>query len=361
MSDTPPLELEGAVAVPLNWSIFDAARDQWVDLPQLPKTYKGISPNNPQPYADSPLSLVTWNIDAHAYEPVARLLRLLEAIYRQCSRAGPTDTAPRKESDTPDVIFLQEVSSYNNLAPDALLQNDWIRGNYYVSGVSWFIQDQQHPVYSLTMVSRHRFETDDLGPLWRIDLPSRYGRYALCCDLGLASSIKCDHSRVYRLVNAHLDRGTERPNKRPQQMQILTEALKVNAKEMGISGGVIAGDFCPVIPEEDDEIVSANGLIDCWTVLQPGQEGNTWVPKARESYPPCRMDKITVTQADPNDTGLNDHLTPRSIEVLRPGMLKQVPLGGPQSMTNSEVGTPYLAVPWSNHCGLYATFTLSTH
>ena len=354
--NSPPPELEEAVTVPLSWSIFDPARGLWADLPQKAGTFKGVEASNPSPSANSPLSLVTWNIDAHAYEPIARLGRLLEAIYRQCSRAGPTDTAPRKDSDTPDVIFLQEVGSYGKHVLEALLRNEWIRGNYYVSGPAWFLHDPHHNCYSITFVSRHRFEADDLGPLWRIELPSRYSRYALCCDLGQPASSACGHSRVYRFINVHLDKGAERPNKRPLQMEIVAKALK----GQGIAGGVVAGDFCPVIPEEDDEIVSANELVDCWSVLQPGQEGNTWVPKARESYPPCRMDKIVVTKARSGDTGLNNHLKPRSIEVLRPGMLKQVPLGGPQGLANNDVGTPYLQIPWSNHCGLYAIFTLST-
>jgi tyrosyl-DNA phosphodiesterase 2 len=143
-------------------------------------------------------------------------------------------------------------------------------------------------------------------------------------------------TKVYRLINVHLDSLWNTLHYRAQQMEILANVLR----EPGCSGGIIAGDFNAMRPE-DDGLVDENGLVDAWVALHDGKaefDGATWGVdvERRDGLGRGRLDKVAMMG-----------LKVKEMEVLRPGTI-EVPRPGEKPVE----------IPWSDHCGLRCTFTI---
>ena len=118
-------------------------------------------------------------------------------------------------------------------------------------------------------------------------------------------------------------------------MEILANVLR----EPGCSGGIIAGDFNAISPE-DDGLVNRNGLVDAWVALhgRADPDGATWGfgVERQDGLGPSRLDKVVMLG-----------LMAKEMEVLRPGPI-EVPRPGEKPFE----------IPWSDHCGLRCTFTI---
>lgn len=77
----------------------------------------------------------------------------------------------------------------------------------------------------------------------------------------------------------------------------------------------------------DEGLVSANGLVDVWGELRPGEDGFTWGVDGEEPFPAGRLDRVAVLG-----------LRACGIGVLVPG----------------EVGSG--CIKWSDHSGLVCSF-----
>lgn len=148
------------------WHTFD--QDRWMPF---------VSDRNSQPgikhqWAGS-LRFVTWNVNMDAPFLKSRISALLEVI---------------KTTGAASFIFLQEVSKD---ALIALLEEHWIQQIWYTSDADASAFGTQKFI-SVTLVSKVWVATEGilLGAVWRIPLPSRFGRDALCCDMLLNDSSK---------------------------------------------------------------------------------------------------------------------------------------------------------------------------
>ena len=90
-----------------------------------------------------------------------------------------------------------------------------------------------------------------LGSVFRMELPSRYRRDALCVDIAAPAA----SGAVFRLLNVHLD-SLGSHFRRALQMWALAGVLR----ESRCRGGIIAGDFNAILPED-------HGLIDEYELL----------------------------------------------------------------------------------------------
>ncbi|KAF1999260.1 hypothetical protein P154DRAFT_546424 [Amniculicola lignicola CBS 123094] len=143
-----------------------------------------------------------------------------------------------------DVILLQEVSKE---ALRELLEDGWIRQGWYTSSADF------------SSVGRQAFTT--------VTLISKASR-RLSCDILLKPTSTSQTLRL-RLINVHLDYLALMPLLRPQQLSLMASYLKAASR------GPIAGDFNPVLPEDED-LISKNSLVDSWTSLYPTEAGFTW-------------------------------------------------------------------------------------
>ena len=170
-----------------------------------------------------------------------------------------------------------------------------------------------------------------LGRVSRVALPSKYKRDALYVDIIPPNA----PGTVFRLINVHLDSLWDTLGYRSQQMEILANVLR----EPGCNGGIIAGDFNAIRPE-DDGIVDKNGLVDAWVALhgRADPDGATWGVgvKRQDGLDRGRLDKVAMTG-----------LKAEELDVLRPGFI-EMPRPGEKS----------IEIPWSDHCGLRCTFTI---
>jgi tyrosyl-DNA phosphodiesterase 2 len=329
--ETPlPLDVPDATPTFQSWHAFDAGTQEWkhVDDTQATQTSQSIRKN-----ADpgSKIELVTWNVDAFAPVPESRMSAIISNIF---------EVAPKV-----DIISLQEVS---RAGLTFLLRDSRIRDGWFSSEAddnSWRGQS----FASMTLLSKSRFAyTKDkesipsgkmaLGPVWRVNYPSKFGRDALCCDVFVESS------RV-RLINVHLDSLPIQPSKRPRQIQIIASLLR------SANRGLVAGDFNPVLPE-DDTLIQKNHLVDAWAALQPDESGFTWGVDGKQPFPPNRMDKVAMLG-----------LKAESIEVMHPGSVTnskvQVKLSaGEKSSSKNRHDDSDELVPWSDHSGLKCSFRL---
>ena len=275
------------------------------------------------------LSLVSWNIDAFSSRPVARAKLILSHILE-----GPK---------SPDIIFLQEVTPNVRAA---LLED---ARAFLVTDAEDQTSFEGVPFATMTLLSSARFasgaesqEEGDgiggggkftLGCVSRVTLPSKYGRDGLCVDIIPPTAAP---GTVFRLINVHLDSLWYTLPFRAQQMKILADVLR----EPGCSGGIIAGDFNAISPE-DEGLVDKNDLVGAWVALhgRAGPRAATWgvgVGRRDDRLGPGRLDKVAMMG-----------LKAEEMEVLRPGRI-EVPRPGGESDEN----------PWSDHCGLRCTFTV---
>jgi len=164
-----------------------------------------------------------------------------------------------------------------------------------------------------------------LGRVARVTVPSKYGRDALYVDIVPPTALP---GTVIRLINTHLDSLGDTLSYRAQQMEILANVLRE-------PGGIIAGDFDAISPE-DDALVEENGLVDAWVALHgradhpDGPVGATWGVGVglKGGLKAGRLDKVAMLGLKPDE-----------IKVLQPGLIE------PDR-------------PWSDHCGLCCTFTI---
>ncbi|KAF9449064.1 hypothetical protein P691DRAFT_813164 [Macrolepiota fuliginosa MF-IS2] len=265
------------------------------------------------PRVPSCFSLTTQNLDAFSSRPVARAKLLLNGIL--------------EESKRPDIIFLQEVTSD---VRTSILGNPKVREAFLVTDAEDKTSFEGVPFANMTLLSSKRFALDlellesqkeegevergdnfVLGPVSRVKLPSKYGRCALSVDIIPPST----PTTAYRLINVHLDSLGDTFPYRTEQMEILADLLR----EPGCSGGLIAGDFNAISPE-DHALLDKNGLVDAWVVLHGGEglDGATWgVGVERDDgLTAGRLDKVAVLGVEAKEMEV---LRPRLIEVPKPG------------------------------------------
>ena len=276
----------------------------------------------------SSFSLVTQNLDAFSSRRLARAKLLLECIL--------------EESNRPDIIFLQEVTTD---VRSAILANPKVRGAFLVTDAEDQTSFEGVPFANMTLLSSRRFawhlesqkeeavEREEkflLGHAFRIGLPSKYGRCALSVEVFPPSTPRT----AYRLVNVHLDSLWDTLPYRTKQLEILAEYLR----EPECAGGLIAGDFNAISPD-DHLLLDKNGLVDAWAALHGEErtEGATWGVgvKRSDGLTAGRLDKVAMLGVEATN-----------MEVLRPGLI--------------EVPKPTGAsdrIPCSDHCGLRLNFT----
>jgi tyrosyl-DNA phosphodiesterase 2 len=289
-----------------------------------------ISSRNAQSQVTQRLSLISWNIDAFSSRAVSRAKLILGHILE-----GPK---------SPDIIFLQEVT------PDvraSLLDDARVRATFLATDTEDQTSFEKVPFATMTLLSSARFasglhsqkegdgieggEKSMLGRVSRVTLPSRYRRDALYVDIIPPTA----PGTVFRLINVHLDSLGDTLHYRAQQMEILADVLR----EPGCGGGIIAGDFNAISPD-DDGLIDKNGLVDAWVALhgRADPDGATWGVgvERRDGLGPGRLDKVVMMG-----------LKAKEMEVLRPGPI-EVPRPGEKP----------IEIPWSDHCGLRCTFTI---
>ncbi|KAG2046714.1 hypothetical protein BDR06DRAFT_167726 [Suillus hirtellus] len=274
------------------------------------------------------LSLISWNIDAFSPRPVSRAKLILSHVLKK----------------SPDILFLQEVTPE---VRTSLLDDARVRAAFLVTDAEDQTSFEDVPFATMMLLSSTRFisgldsqkegdgiEGGDnfmLGRVSRVILPSKYRRDALYVDIIPPIS----PGTVFRLISVHLDSLQDTLHYRAQQMEILANVLR----EPGCSGGIIAGDFNAISPE-DDVLVDKNELVDAWVALhgRANHDGATWGVgvERRDGMGPGRLDKVAMVG-----------LKAKEMEVLRPGTI-EVP----------RPGEKLVEIPWSDHCGLRCTFTI---
>jgi len=294
------------------------------------RMWASVSSRSAQSQVTQGFSLTSWNIDAFSSRAVSRAKLILGHILE-----GPK---------SPDIIFLQEVT------PDvraSLLDDAMVHAAFLATDAEDQTSFEKVPCATMTLLSSTRFisgldsqkdgdgieggEKIMLGRVSRVTLPSEYGRDALCVDIIPPTA----PGTVFRLIDVHLDSLRDTPHYRAQQMEILADALR----EPGCGGGIIAGDFNTISPE-DDEFVDKNKLVDARVALHGREDpdGATWGAgvERRDGLGLGRLDKVAMMD-----------LKAKKMEVLRPGPI-EVP----------RPGEKHVEIPWSDHCGLRCTFTI---
>lgn len=230
--------------------------------------WKAVLPS-PSAEAMSEIRLATWNVDGWAAHTEARLRAIVDRI----------------RSLNPNVILLQEL---NGQATKAVLDNEWIQEEFYISDAFPEPENSGVPIKQTTLVSK----ACSPGRVWSVSLPSRYERNFVCTDID-----------GVRILNVHLDSLAHDPSFRPEQVHMAASIVRE------ARAGVIAGDWNPVM-KVDHTLVQENNLQDAWEQLCPEEEGFTWNwdGRSKEPYPPQRLDKVAYTS-----------LEARHIEVLEPG------------------------------------------
>lgn len=170
-----------------------------------------------------------------------------------------------------------------------------------------------------------------LGPVSRVQLPSKYGRCALSVDIILPST----PTSTCRLVNVHLDSLGDTLTYRTEQMKIVADLLR----EPGCGGGLIAGDFNAISPK-DHALLDNNGLEDAWIALH-GKEGPDGATRGvrverHDGLGPGRLDKVAMLGVEA-----------KGMKILHPGLI-EVPKPSEDSYY----------IPWSDHYGLRLGFTV---
>ncbi|KAI0344250.1 hypothetical protein BDW22DRAFT_1483351 [Trametopsis cervina] len=280
-------------------------------------------------------SLVTQNLDAFSSRPIARAKLLLHGILEEFQR--------------PDVVFLQEVTSDVHTA---ILANPKVREAFLVTDAQDQMSFEGVPFANMTLLSRHRFAFDlesqkgeekgeverwdkfMLGPVYSVELPSKYGRCALSVDIIPPSTLSTP-ATAYRLVNVHLDSLGDALPYRTEQLKILASLLR----EPGCAGGLIAGDF-NAISSDDHALLDKNGLVDAWVALQgeDGSGGATWGVgvKRDDGLRAGRLDKVATLGVEAKD-----------LEVIRPPLIE---------VTKPAKDSDY--IPCSDHHGLRLVFAV---
>ena len=308
-------------------SAFDHASHRWAAIPLRdphdPITQRPSSrPADAHAVGKQTLSLTSWNIQASKPRSVARSKLILDHIF--------------KGLKFPDIILLQEVTSS---ARQSLLSDPRVRSSFLTTDAQDDTSFKGVPFATMTLLSSKRFcspllaeEKGEgeggfkmvLDSVFRTQLPSRYERDALCVNIAAPAA----PGQVLRLFNVHLD-SLDSQFRRALQMHVLAGLLR----EPGCSGGIIAGDFNAILPE-DHALVDKHELVDAWVALHgstTGPDGGaTWGVgvELEDGLKPRRLDKVVMLGLQPDE-----------IEVLQPGLIDAY-------------------TPLSDHCGLRCTFTI---
>ncbi|XP_006463481.1 hypothetical protein AGABI2DRAFT_194291 [Agaricus bisporus var. bisporus H97] len=140
--------------------------------------------------------------------------------------------------------------------------------------------------------------------------------------------------KACRIINFHFDSLWNTLSHRAKQMEILANLLH----EPGCDGGLIAGDFNAIRPE-DHTLLEKNGLEDAWLAVhgRDGANGTTWGVgvQRKGGLGLGRLDKIAMLG-----------LEAKEMEILRPGMIER-----------PKPGEPSDHIPYSDHFGLRLGFT----
>ncbi|KAJ2926552.1 hypothetical protein H1R20_g10546, partial [Candolleomyces eurysporus] len=280
----------------------------------------------------SDLSLITWNIDACSSRRIIRTKLILGSILEQPKR--------------PDIVFLQEVTSD---VRSSILDNAKVREAFLVTDAEDRTSFEGVPFANMILLSNERFAFDlesqkeedrveggskfMLGPVSRVKLPSKYGRCALSVDI-IPPFAPSTPTTACRLINVHLDSLGDTLPYRAEQMAIIANLLR----EPGCGGGLVAGDFNAISPE-DHALLEENGLVDAWLTLhgKEGLDGATWGVgvKRRDGLGPGRLDKVAMLGVEAKE-----------MEILRPGLIEVPKPGGDSDY-----------MPCSDHSGLRLRFT----
>ncbi|KAG6329936.1 hypothetical protein ID866_9154, partial [Astraeus odoratus] len=219
-------------------SAFSHASHRWVAIPLRdphdPITQRPSSrPVDAHAVGKQTLSLTSWNIQAPQLWHIDRSELILDHILK-----GPK---------FPDIIFLQEVRP---TVRQSLLSNPRVRSSFLTTDAEDDTSFKGVPFATMTLLSRKRFgspllaeeegegegEGKDEGgskmvldSVFRMELPSRYKRDALCVNIA-APAVP---GAVLRLLNVHLD-SLNSHHERALQMDILAGLLR----EPGCSGGI---------------------------------------------------------------------------------------------------------------------------
>ncbi|KAF5000864.1 hypothetical protein FGRMN_1473 [Fusarium graminum] len=288
----------GDSLAPESWHQFSASTEAWAPVQQCSPSRQvpGVGRN-----LDPDLTVVSWNIHSGGNFAEERAEAILSRILGL---------------QKIDIIFFQEVSKP---ALVHLLEDPRIRQSWYSSEkdlTSW----GGHLFATMTLLSKDRFTSSNLGSQWRVKLPSRFDRDALCCDIFVPS---LSDGIQLRLINVHLDSLPALPSKRPEQLSIVANLLR----EAG--HGLVAGDFNAVLPQ-DDKLIRNNRLVDAWVELHEHDSGFTWGVDGKQRFSAGRLDRVAIFGLRAID-----------IKVLHPDTI---------------TGHDGCVVPWSDHSGLKFTF-----
>ncbi|PBK65879.1 hypothetical protein ARMSODRAFT_1087119 [Armillaria solidipes] len=280
------------------------------------------------------LRIVSWNVDSSSPHPSQRLTALLVSLL---------------ESGTePDILLLQEVSHH---ALSALTDNPWVRSNYYLTDVDtscWRTRSNSHSFGSITLLRKGHASFTPIT-VYRIPYRSHMNRDALCCDIHLYSPSQSP-SKLFRVINVHLDSLAINPPLRPTQLTICGDYLRA------AGSGIIMGDFNAITPA-DQSLIDELGLLDAWKVAVSKsvaygltaaghrdddgdrtalEGGDTWGVQVEEPFPPGRLDRAALLRYSALD-GEN---------TVAEGLVQMRVL--PCQTLNLDTE----AILWSDHCGI---------
>ncbi|KAI1264060.1 Endonuclease/exonuclease/phosphatase [Xylariaceae sp. FL1019] len=335
--DTPLPSLSDAAVEFQSWHKFDNSISSWVRVKRENAAHGVEQASTARPATVSPLVLATWNIDATSKWPERRT----DAILSHISSLDPA----------PDIIFLQEVprASLHFLMKDSRVRKSWFLSEADES--AWGTQS----FTTVTLLSNSRFGDGSggpsqatIGPVWRVRYPSRFSRDALCADVFVPFAHNTSHTRI-RLINVHLDSLPIQPSLRPRQVEIVASLLRCAGR------GVVAGDFNPVLPD-DDALLRSNGLQDVWLELHGDETGFTWGTDGKQPFPPSRLDKVAMLG-----------LRARDIGIVSPGFITKIAPGDKPSERNITAEDEFVetqqdtnpggnSIQWSDHSGLVCCF-----
>ena len=304
-----------------SWHHFHLSLQQWVAITDNDTRDHTEPPRDDDEPSD--LVLLTWNIDATSARTEDRVTDIITFVTQ-------LDPGVR-------IVFLQEVSkaALQQILKDERIRRSWISSEQ--DDTAWGKQS----FATITLLSKARFASTALGPVWRVAYPSHFDRDALCCDIFVSFGRERSPTRV-RLVNVHLDSLPIKPSHRPRQISIISSFLR------SAGCGLVAGDFNPVL-EEDATLLESNGLTDVWTVLHPEAPGYTWGTDGEQPFPPNRMDKILIVGLKPPDIKT---LEPQRLSILEGA--QNPPMDHRKSPISPMEDTP----PWSDHAALLCLFGL---
>lgn len=179
----------------------------------------------------------------------------------------------------PAVIFLQEMESSDL---DIIKSTPWIQTNYYVTDLS--TRNWLDSYGTITLIDRRLH----ISSVLRMCYNSNMGRDALFVDL------EDKAGSTLRLCNTHLESLPAYPPLRPDQVAIVSRALR----DPTVDAGVVAGDF-NAIEDFDLTLHAKNGLKDAYLESggeDPNEDGWTWgmqsSKREQDAYGCKRLDKM---------------------------------------------------------------------